>query len=242
LKHQNPKACWLMPTFHNPLGATMPDDHKRALVEMLARHGVPLIEDDVYAELYFGEASPRPAKAWDREGLVLHCSSFSKSLSPGYRIGWVAPGRFLRDVARQKLTTTLMSSMPAQLGLVDYLRRAGFDRHLRKLRQTLAERHAEVAAAVFRYFPESSCATRPDGSYFLWVQMPEKVDAMVLLRRAVEHKICIAPGPVFSPSGAFGNCVRLNFSHGLAGRTHRALELLGAWACEASGRRPAQHS
>jgi DNA-binding transcriptional MocR family regulator len=136
------KACWLMPTFQNPLGATMPDAKKQALVEMLARHAVPLIEDDVYAELHFGESAIRPAKAWDTQGLVLHCSSFSKSLAPGYRIGWVAPGQFFRQVARQKLTTTLMASMPGQLGLVDYLRRGGFDRHLRKLRQALESRHA----------------------------------------------------------------------------------------------------
>jgi len=86
------KACWLMPNFQNPLGSLMPDDAKQALVELLARREVPLIEDDVYGELYFGARKPRPAKAWDRAGRVMHCSSFSKTLAPGYRIGWVAAG------------------------------------------------------------------------------------------------------------------------------------------------------
>jgi len=239
IRQHRAKACWLMPTFHNPLGATMPDDRKRELVALLARHGIPLIEDDAYAELSFGETQLRPAKAWDTEGLVMHCSSFSKSLAPGYRIGWAAPGRYFQAVARQKLTTTLMSSMPAQLGLVDYLRRGGFDRHLRKLRQSLVARHAEVARAVCRHFPEGSCATRPQGSYFMWVEMPEAVDSMAMLQYAVAHRICIAPGPVFSSTGAFRNCVRLNFSHGLTERTDKALKLLGQFACEASGRRPA---
>ncbi len=233
------KACWLMPTFHNPLGATMPDERKRDLVALLTRHGVPLIEDDAYGELGFGNVPVRPAKAWDTEGLVMHCSSFSKSLAPGYRIGWAAPGRYFRAVARQKLATTLMSSMPAQLGLVDYLRRGGFDRHLRKLRQSLQARHEDVARAVCRHFPEGSCASRPQGAYFMWIEMPQQVDAMAMLEFAVSQRICIAPGPVFSSAGAFRNCVRLNFSHGLTERTDTAIRALGRFACSASGRQPA---
>ena len=118
-----PKACWLMTTFQNPLGSLMPEAKKRDLVALLARHGLPLIEDDVYAELYFGDKRPLPAKAFDQQGLVLHCSSFSKCLAPGYRLGWAAPGRFTQAVARQKLTTTLGASAPVQLALADYLRR-----------------------------------------------------------------------------------------------------------------------
>jgi DNA-binding transcriptional MocR family regulator len=167
---------------------------------------------------------------------VLHCGSFSKTLAPGYRIGWVAPGAYFRQVARQKLSTTLMASMPAQLGLVDYLRRGGFDRHLRKLRQTLSARHAAVSRAVCRHFPEGSSGTSPQGSYFMWVQLPEHVDAFELYRRGVEHKICIAPGPVFSSSGAFRNCLRLNFSHGLTPRIDNAIRTLGKMATEAAHR------
>lgn len=234
------KACWLMPTFQNPLGATMPDASKEALVALLRQYGVPLVEDDVYGELHFGGQSPRPAKAWDRDGLVLHCGSFSKTLAPGYRIGWVAPGAYMRDLARQKVAATLMASMPAQLGLVDYLRRGGFDLHLRKLRQTLAARYDEVAGAVSRHFPEGTCATEPRGAYFMWVQMPPQVDAFELFRQGKEHKICIAPGPVFSSTGGFRNCVRLNFSHGLTPRVDNALRIIGRLAREAC-ERPAAH-
>jgi len=99
-----------MTTFQNPLGSLMPDAHKRELVELLARRGIPLIEDDVYGELYFGPRRPLPAKAYDAQGLVLHCSSFSKSLAPGYRVGWVAAGRHAEGVARRKLMSTRQGS------------------------------------------------------------------------------------------------------------------------------------
>ncbi len=114
IQQHQPKACWLMTNFQNPTGSLMPEENKRALVALLSRYEIPLIEDDVYAELYFGEKRPLPAKAFDKEGLVMHCSSFSKCLAPGYRVGWVAPGRYARSVERIKLTTTLAASVPAQ--------------------------------------------------------------------------------------------------------------------------------
>ncbi|MEJ8859268.1 PLP-dependent aminotransferase family protein [Variovorax robiniae] len=227
-----PAACWLMTTFQNPLGSLMPTAKKRALVELLTRHGLPLIEDDVYAELYFGDKQPVPAKAFDTEDLVLHCSSFSKSLAPGYRIGWAAPGRFARDVARRKLTTTLNTSVPTQLALASYLERGGFDKHLRKLRQTLAMQQATFAQAVGHHFPEGTRATRPLGGYFMWVELPQQVNALELHRRALALGISIAPGPVFSATGGFAHHLRLNYGHAWDARSERALATLGRLAGE----------
>ena len=229
-RHCKPKACWLMTSFQNPLGSLMPGPKKKALVELLTRNEVPLIEDDVYAELYFGDRRPAPAKAFDSEGWVLHCSSFSKSLAPGYRIGWAAPGRFTRSVARQKLTTNLNTSVPAQLALASYLERGGFDKHLRKLRQTLATQQATVAQAVGRCFPEGTRATRPLGGYFLWLELPKDVDALDLHRRALAQGISVAPGPVFSATRGFGHHLRLNYGHAWDARSERALETLGGLA------------
>ena len=126
-----------MTQFQNPLGSLMPDERKRQLVELLARHDIPLIEDDVYGELYFGATRPVPAKAYDTQGLVLHCSSFSKCLAPGYRIGWASAGRYAQRVQRLKLSSTLSASGPAQGAIAEFLEQGGYDRHLRRLRDTL---------------------------------------------------------------------------------------------------------
>lgn len=222
-----PQACWLMTTFQNPLGSLMPEAKKKALVELITRHQLPLIEDDVYAELYFGDQRPPPAKAFDTEGLVLHCGSFSKSLAPGYRIGWATPGRFTRAVARHKLTSTLSASAPAQLALAQYLERGGFDKHLRKLRLALAAQQAVFAEAVGHYFPPGTRATRPEGGYFLWVELPHASDALHIHRQALAQGISVAPGPIFSASHAFTNCLRLNYGHTWNARTEQALATLG---------------
>jgi DNA-binding transcriptional MocR family regulator len=171
IEQHQPKACWLMTNFQNPLGSQMSDE-KSALVELITRYELPLIEDDVYAELYFGERRPLPAKAFDSKGLVMHCSSFSKSLAPGFRVGWAMPGRFTSAVARHKLTTTLSASVPAQEALADYLAKGQFDRHLRQLRHVLSVQQSAVIEAIARYFPAETKATRPGGGYFSWVELP----------------------------------------------------------------------
>src|SRR5262249_17278980 len=152
--------------------ASMPDEKKRDLVAMLAKTRTPLIEDDVYAELYFGKTKPRPAKAFDRSGLVLHCGSFAKCLAPGSRIGWVTPGRFKSEVERLKFVGTISTSSLPQAALAEYLRHGGYERHLRGLRQRLAESHAAMTKAVMMHFPVGCRLTQPQGGYMLWVEMP----------------------------------------------------------------------
>lgn len=233
IERHRPKACWLMSNFQNPLGSLMPEAKKRDLVALLARHQLPLIEDDVYAELYFGDKRPLPAKAFDQEGLVLHCSSFSKCLAPGYRLGWAAPGRFTQAVARHKLTTTLGVATPVQLALADYLRRGGYDKHLRRLRQNLATRKLRMLQAIARYFPPGTRTTQPEGGYFLWVELPAGADSLRLHRQALEHGISIAPGPIFSASRSFQHCLRLNYGQEWDERMEAALQTLGRLACGA---------
>jgi DNA-binding transcriptional MocR family regulator len=234
LAQQQPRACWLMTTFQNPLGGLMPMEKKRALVELLARHDVPLIEDDVYAELHFGKARPLPAKAFDQAGLVLHCGSFSKCLAPGYRVGWVAAGRFATSLARHKLTLSLTTARPTQTALVDYLQHGGYDRHLRQLRGVLREREQAFAQAVARLFPPSTRATRPEGGYFTWLELPDGSDAIALQQRAAALGISVAPGPIFSASRDFRGHLRLNYGHPLDARAGEALAALGRLVAEGS--------
>jgi DNA-binding transcriptional MocR family regulator len=230
LERHRPKACWLMTNFQNPLGSLMPDEKKRELVELLARFEVPLIEDDVYGELYFGNKRPTPAKAFDKKGLVLHCSSFSKCLAPGYRIGWATPGRFTRAVSRYKMTTTLAASAPAQAALADYLSKGGFDKHLRQLRHAFADQQACYMQAVVQHFPSGTRLTRPNGGYFLWVELPEQVNALELHHQALSLGISIAPGPMFSAQREFKNCIRLNYGHPWNDKTQDAIKILGRLA------------
>jgi DNA-binding transcriptional MocR family regulator len=205
----------------------MPDAKKQAVVELLAAHDVPLIEDDVYGELYFGSKRPLPAKAWDKKGLVMHCSSFSKSLAPGYRVGWAVPGRYTRNVARLKLTRTLSASAPAQAALADYLAKGGYDKHLRQLRHALSMQQEAMLQAVERYFPRGTRATRPDGGYFLWVELPEGADTIAIHRQALSLGISVAPGPMFSAQRRFANCLRLNYGHPWNERAEAAMATLG---------------
>ena len=221
------KAVWCMTNFQNPVGASMPEAKKQALVELLARHQVPLIEDDVYAELYYSQQAPKPAKAFDTQGLVMHCGSFAKSLAPGYRIGWVAAGRFAQKIERLKLMTSLCASMPAQAAIADYLQHGGYDRHLRKLRYALEGQQANMLAAISRHFPAQTGVSQPSGGYFLWLELPEQMDALKLFHMALAQGISIAPGPIFSPTRRFGNCIRLNYGSPWHDGAERAMETLG---------------
>ena len=226
IKHK-PKACWIMTNFQNPLGSSMSDAHKKALVELVTKYQVPLIEDDVYSELYFGDERPLPAKAFDTEGLVMPGSSFSKCLAPGYRVGWVAPGQYLKAVERLKLTTTLATSLPAQVAIARYLQKGGYDKHLRNLRQTLLVNQIKFIEAIERYFPEGTCLTAPQGGYFLWVKLPDGVDSLQLHKLALADGIGIAPGPIFSAQRKFANYIRLNYGHSWNMRHEMSLNALG---------------
>ena len=221
-----------MTNFQNPLGSTMDAAKKRALVALAARHRLPLIEDDAYAELFDDGARPVPCKRFDDDGWVLHCGSFAKSLAPGYRVGWVAPGRFRDAVARQKLLASLATSVPVQLGIAAFLERGGYEKHLRTLRSTLADWRQWHAAAIRRHFPAGTRVSRPRGGYFLWLELPPQVDALRLQRRALAAGISSAPGPMFSATRAFGHHLRINAGHPPSAATMAAIERLGRMAAD----------
>jgi DNA-binding transcriptional MocR family regulator len=220
-------ACIVMSNFQNPLGALMPDEKKRELVSLLAKTNTPLIEDDVYAELYFGKTKPRPAKSFDRSGLVLHCGSFGKSLAPGSRIGWVIPGRFKTEIERLKFITTISTSSLPQAALAEYLKHGGYERHLRGFRQRLSEALAAMTQAVTMHFPAGCRLTQPQGGYVLWVEMPKSIDALRLHRLALAEGISIVPGPLFSAKRKYKNFIRLNYGHFDPKSTVNAIRTLG---------------
>lgn len=227
LRHHPIKACLFMLNFANPTGSRVSDENKKALLELLRRYDVPLIEDDVYNELYFGPQAPLCSKAEDKTGLVMHVSSFSKCLAPGYRIGWVAAGRYASRIQRQKLSLSLATTVPVQIALAEYLKHGGLENHLRHLRQTLALQEVEMVQAVERHFPTGTKLARPQGGYFLWLELPPHVDTLLLHQQALERGISIAPGPIFSAKREFKNYLRLNFGHPDSQRLDAAMATLG---------------
>lgn len=221
------KACWLMTNSQNPLGFTLTPQKKARLVALLNQYNVTLIEDDVYSELYFGREKPLPAKAWDRHDGVLHCSSFSKCLVPGFRIGWVAAGKHARKIQRLQLMSTLSTSSPMQLALVDYLSTRRYDAHLRRLRRQLAERKQRAWQALLRYLPAEVKIHHNDSGYFLWLELPEPLDAGELSLAALTHHISIAPGKMFSTGENWSRFFRFNTAWQWGEREEQAVKQLG---------------
>ena len=204
------KAVLVVPNFSNPTGSLLEDADKEELVRMLAEPGIPLIENDISGELYFSERRPRAAKCYDREGLVLLCSSYSKDVSPGFRIGWVAPGRFYRQVQARKYAFNIRTSVLPQLAIARFLESGGYDHHLRKIRRAYAQKITSLSQAVLAHFPEGTRITEPRGGFTLWVQLPDKLDSLLLYQEALKAFIAIAPGCLFSPTHKFDDFIRLN--------------------------------
>jgi DNA-binding transcriptional MocR family regulator len=213
LKSRRIAACLFSSSFNNPLGCTMPDEKKRAILDLLARHRVPLIEDDIYGDIYFGSERPRPFMALDRRGNTIYCSSFSKTVAPGYRIGWIAPGRHMQKVLERKYTLTLSSPALTQVALADFLSSGGYDGHLRRIRRAFQHNIAQMTRAIERTFPEGTKVTRPAGGFVLWLELPRPFRSRELFPQALEKGICFAPGDVFSASGRYHNCLRLSCGH-----------------------------
>ena len=227
LKSKRVKAVFATPNFNNPMGSLMPDEKKRHLVDLITRAEVPLIEDDVYGDLSFDGRRPRPAKSFDKKDLVLLCSSFSKTLSPGARVGWIVPGRYLERVIQLKMMNTIATPSLSQMAIADFLETGGYERHLRRSRSTYALQLHEHRAAVQKYFPSGTKMSRPMGGFCLWIEMPQGSSALDLYERAIKEKIIIAPGPIFSAQSAYDNFIRINCGNPFTDQIDHALLTLG---------------
>lgn len=221
------RACWFMTTLHHPTGAIMPADNKRELVRLLSGRDIALIEDDAYADLQFSSMPALPAKAFDKKGFVLHCGSFSKCLAPGYRLGWVAAGRFTKELARRKIESSLATSLPIQQGIAAMLRRGHYESHLAGLRRQLQSQQSAALHSIRRHFPSGFRVTRPAGGYFLWIECGAAVDSLDVHRRALALGISTAPGPIFSARRQFRNFLRINCGHPWTPSMDRAIQRLG---------------
>jgi len=212
----------------------MPDAHKQRLVDLAHQHNMPLIEDAVYSELFYGSAHPTSLKTYDRDGLVLHCSSFSKSLTSAYRVGWAIAGRYRAQVEKLKFLNTLATPTIPQRAIADYLTHGGYERHLRRVRRGLLQQRDLMRHFVLRFFPQGTRVSEPAGGYILWVELPPAVEAMELYRRCLVQGITIAPGRIFAASNRYSNFIRLNYSYAWTAEIEKALKTVAAIVAELS--------
>ncbi|WP_271273606.1 aminotransferase-like domain-containing protein [Aliamphritea hakodatensis] len=216
MQHWPIKAVLLSPNFATPTGACMPDSHKQRVLSLIRSKDIALIEDDIYGDLTFGLQRPRSIHSYDQEmgasGLVLLCSSFSKSLSRDLRVGWILPGRYKDKVKRLKLVTQLASSQLTQQGVRMFLESGSYDRFLRKRRQQLAEQCQQLQDLLARLFPQATGCSKPLGGIALWLELPEHVDTLALYNQARKQGIIITPGSLFTSQQRYQNCLRIGFA------------------------------
>jgi DNA-binding transcriptional MocR family regulator len=210
IKQRRIAACVLMPTFNNPLGSVMPDAHKQEVVELLAKHGIPLIEDDMYGALSYEPRRPKAAKAFDSDGHVLYCSSFSKTVSPGLRIGWILAGRYQDQVRYQKFLDNICTASQPQLTLAEFLAKDGYRRCVRHAARVYRQRMEQFRHWLTEAFPKGTRISNPQGGFLLWVELPKSVDCLDLYQRARDKKIAITPGVLFSAQGQYQHHIRLS--------------------------------
>lgn len=226
------KACVLMSNFSNPSGSMMPNEHKKEIVRLMDFYNVPLIEDDIHGDLYFGASRPTNCKTYDESGIVLCCSSVSKSLAPGYRVGWVSPGKFKKEVLRTKLYHTISSPTITHEVVGDFLKNGRYENHLRKIRQILNRNCNNYINTVLESFPAGTKVSQPQGGFFLWVELDQKIDTAAFYHLALKHNISIAPGRIFSFQNQFSNCMRLSFGLPWSNELRESIRTLGRLAAK----------
>lgn len=232
LKKQSIKAVLLTPNFNNPNGTIIPDKHKQQLAQWAAAYKVPIVEDDIYGELYFGENRPKTCKTFDQDGWVIYCSSLSKTLMPGYRLGWCIPGKFKEEILRKKSVTNIATSSIVQAITSHFLEFGRYPYYLKKLRAALKTQHQQYKRAIYNHFPSKIPCSNPEGGFVLWLELKESKDALALFREGLKHGIRIAPGQVFFTHPDYKNYFRISFGKPFTEEVNDAIKKLGQLAAQ----------
>ncbi len=221
------KVLQLTPVCNNPLGYTMPDKNKEKLIELAKQYDLVIIEDDIYGDLAYSYPRPRSIKSFDDDGRVLFCSSFSKTISPAFRTGWCAPGRYLQQVKHMKYVSTACGSILQPRAVAEFIAQGHYERHVRKMRAQYLKNRDRMIDWISRFFPKGTKMTYPQGGFLLWVELPKYIDTILLNERLAEEKISIAPGILFTASKKYKSCLRLNYAKEIENETRKAIEKIG---------------
>lgn len=227
LQKRQLQAIIVVSNFSNPMGGLMPPANKEHLVKLIERFQIPLIEDDIYGDIYFGKQRPDTCKSYDSSGLVLLCSSFTKTIAPGYRVGWIAPGKFREKVLQLKLSFMVCSASLTEEAIAGFMETSHYQKHLKQLRQTLYANYLQYSDVIGRYFPEGTRLSQPQGGLFLWVEFDSEINTLQLFKQAIRLGISIAPGQLFTREKQFSNCMRLNFGLPWNPQLEQALKTIG---------------
>jgi len=206
------KAILVTPTANNPMGYSMLESDKKRLYQLAQSYDICIIEDDIYGDISYRSPRPKTIKSFDEDGRVLLCSSFSKSVAPGIRVGWIAPGRYRDKVTHVKYVSSSMCPTLPQLAIADFIQSGGYNRHTRKVRLLYKQGRDHLIKCIKQYFPKDTRISFPQGGYVLWVELNKQYDAVKLASQCKEGEVSIAPGTLFSATGKYRHCMRLNFS------------------------------
>ena len=205
------KACIFSSLINNPTGSCMPEEKRQQLVKIIEQRNIPLIEDDVYGELHFSDQDILPLQAFSRKGLVITCSSFSKTAAPSYRIGWILSNQYEQKAKGLKRAFSCSSSLLNQWVIHEYVRSGDYDRNIKRLRQVLRTNKERLLSLIAEFFPDKTCVSNPQGGGVLWLELPPGCDAIELFRLSVAAGISITPGVLFSASGKYKRCTRISY-------------------------------
>lgn len=216
-------ACLFSSAFNNPLGCLTSETKKTQVLDLLNKHRIPLVEDDVYGDIYFGKERPRPYSAMDQAKRVIYCASFSKTVAPGYRIGWISSSQYIDKLAEEKYATTLCGPMLTQVAMAEYLSAGAYDNHLRGIRKSFASNIRATSKTIAETFPAGTRISRPEGGFALWVELPDKIDTRALFELAIQEAICFAPGDLFTTSNNYRSCMRISCGYPWNSEIERAI-------------------
>jgi DNA-binding transcriptional MocR family regulator len=224
------KAILAVPTLSNPIGSSMPLSDRQRLARMVGERGIPLIEDVLYNDLAEREEQRRAVRSFDKTGHVMICGSFSKTIAPGLRLGWVDAGRWGAKLVRMKESTSGSQTTIIERALADLLTQPGIEAGYRQVRSAIAGRVDEARGLIARHFPDGTRVTDPQGGFILWVELPNGVDSLELFQACLADNIVIAPGKMFSATSYFGHCIRLGLGGGWDDAHRHALRRVGELA------------
>lgn len=227
--NQSIRLVLLSANLSNPTGASISEHNKDLLAALCRKHELPIIEDDVYGELAFALLRPRALKSYDPDNII-YISSMSKTLAPGYRIGWIAPGKYRQEILDYYRCVVMSATLPTQLAVASFLKSGSMAHHLRRMHRAHKENMLLMQNKIAATFPAGTRVSNPVGGYFIWVELPEATDCVVLAERMMHRNISIAPGIIFSAASHYRNFIRLNCAQQWGTQLEKAIEAIAGEA------------